>query len=87
MIRLRDYKKDVLRCLYNQAVPFTNKQAERDITMIKVKQKVSGGFRTMQGAEVFASIRSFFSTAAKQQLNILDTIKNFFSGLSHPIFV
>lgn len=86
LIRLRDYKEDVLRCLYNEAVPFTNNEAERAIRMMKVKQKVSGGFRSMEGAHCFATTRSFFSTAAKQKLNILQSIREVFSGLSPPLF-
>jgi transposase len=70
LIRLRDYKEDTLRFLTNQNVPFTNNQAELDIRMIKVKQKISGGFRTMSGAEMFAATRSFFSTLRKQGIQI-----------------
>ena len=44
LLRLRDYSEDVLRFLYNSQVPFTNNQAERDLRMMKCKQKISGGF-------------------------------------------
>jgi transposase len=74
LLRLRDYKDAVLRFLTETAVPFTNNQAEQDIRMMKVKQKISGGFRTDLGAAIFATIRGFISTARKQQLNILDAI-------------
>jgi transposase len=87
LIRLRDYNMDVLRCLENPAVPFTNNLAERDIRMMKVKQKISGGFRCLKGAQTFATIRSLLSTAAKQNLNLLQTIKNSFSGQPPPIRV
>jgi transposase len=55
-------------------VRFTNKQAERDVCLIKVKQKISGGFRTMEGAQTFAMIRSFLSTMRKQGYSLFDAI-------------
>lgn len=74
LIRLRDFKDDVLRFIDNFAVPFTNNQAEQDIRMMKVKMKISGGFRTMAGAETFATLRSVLSTARKQGWNTLKTL-------------
>jgi len=76
LIRLRDYKADVLRFLYDPAVPFTNNRAEQDLRMVKLKQKISGGFRTFQGAQTFATIRGFISSARKQNLNILAALQN-----------
>ena len=80
LIRLRDYKEDVLRFVENHQVPFTNNQAERDLRMIKCKQKISGGFRTNRGAENFAKIRSVISTVKKQGLDILESIKAIMQG-------
>ena len=74
LIRLRDFKADVMRFMSDFAVPFTNNQAERDIRMMKVKMKISGGFRTQAGAETFATLRSIISTARKQAWNILQTL-------------
>ena len=76
LLRLKDHKADVLRCidLETPDVPFTNNQAEQDIRMMKVKQKISGGFRTMEGAETFATIRSFTSTMRKQGYQLFDAI-------------
>jgi transposase len=72
--RLRDHKPAVLRFVFNFAVPFTNNQAEQDIRMMKVKMKISGGFRTQAGARAFATLRSVLSTARKQGMNILCAI-------------
>ena len=76
LIRLKDHKDDVLRCinLKTPDVPFTNNQAEQDIRMMKVKQKISGGFRTVEGAQVFATIRSFTSTMRKQGYQLFEAI-------------
>lgn len=74
LIRLRDFKDDTLRFLSNRDVPFTNNLAEQDIRMMKVKMKISGGFRTMAGAQTFATLRSALSTARKQGWNLLSTL-------------
>ena len=74
LLRLQGRKEDVLRFLTNPDVPFTNNQAEQDVRMMKLKQKISGGFRSQQGAEDFAIIRSVISTARKQGRNIIKTL-------------
>jgi transposase len=74
LLRLSERKQDVLRFLHDLAVPFTNNQAERDGRMMKVKQKISGGFRSLDGAADFAVIRSFISTAKKQGWNVIQAI-------------
>ena len=74
LLRLQDHKADVLRFLTHPAVPFTNNQAEQDIRMMKVKQKISGCFRTETGAQTFAILRTILSTARKQGWNLLDTL-------------
>jgi transposase len=61
----------VLRFTEDFEVPFTNNQAEQDIRMMKVRVKISGGFRTLAGAEIFATMRSVISTARKHGINIL----------------
>ena len=64
----------MLRFLTNPAVPFTNNQAEQDRPMTKLKQKISGGFRSQQGAEDVAVIRNFISAAQKQGWNIVHAL-------------
>ena len=78
--RLTKHDLAVLRFLDDFRVPFTNNQAERDLRMAKVKQKISGGFRTDDGAERFYRIRSYTSTAQKHCLTILDALQRLFRG-------
>jgi transposase len=85
LFRLRDFKHDVLRFLEDFAVPFTNNQAEQDIRMMKVKMKISGGFRTITGAQTFATLRSILSTARKQGWNILQTLSSPPECLIHAV--
>lgn len=74
LLRLQGHKDEALRFLTNPEVPFTNNQAERDIRMMKLKQKISGCFRAETGAQTFAVLRTVLSTARKQGWNILDTL-------------
>jgi transposase len=74
LLRLSTRKQDVLRFLIDPSVPFTNNLAERDGRMMKLRQKISGGFRSEDGAKDFAVIRSVLSTARKQGWNMLQTL-------------
>ena len=74
LLRLATRKQDTLRFLHDPTVPFTNNQAERDGRMMKLRQKISGGFRSVEGAMDFALIRSLFSTAKKQGWNVIDAL-------------
>ena len=74
LLRLRVRKVDVLRFLFDPAVPFTNNLAEQDARMMKLRQKISGGFRSVEGAEDFAVIRSLLSTARKQGWDLLQAL-------------
>jgi transposase len=76
LLRLQTRKPDVLRFLSDPKVPFTNTLAERDARMMKLRQKISGGFRSKAGAEDFSAVRSLISTARKQGWDILETLTN-----------
>lgn len=78
--RLIKRKAWVLIFLYDPRVPFTNNQSERDIRMAKVQQKVSGCFRTFEGAQRFCLVRSFVLSMGRQGKNVQDEIEALFRG-------
>lgn len=78
--RLRDYRLQVLAFMYDFQIPFTNNLAERDLRMAKVKQKISGTFRSSEGALFFCRIRGYISTVKKNNQKVLDALYQAFSG-------
>jgi len=78
--RLHKHEAEVLRFVQDSMVPFTNNLAERAIRMPKVKQKISGSFRSFDGAENFAVIRSYLDNMRKQGHRMFDVLRSVFSG-------
>jgi hypothetical protein len=78
--RLIERESDYLRFLHDPAVPFDNNAAEREIRMVKLRQKVSGCLRTLTGAEQFAAIRSYLATATKHGIGHLHALSELAEG-------
>ena len=86
MLRLLNYMGDTLRFISEPDVPFTNNNAEREIRMTKVQQKISGCFRSMQGAEMFCLIRSYIITSGKHGISPIEALKMLFRG-ERPVYM
>ncbi len=84
--RLINYGSDVLRFIDNPDVPFTNNIGESDLRMTKVQQKISGCFRSMEGAQMFCKIRGYLSTCRKQGFSSSEAMNLLFEG-KLPSFV
>lgn len=82
----RDKKEQILLFLKNKVIPFDNNLAERDLRMIKLKQKISGCFRSKHGAEIFCTIRSYISTIRKQDYPVWEAIKQALTGKTNFIY-
>lgn len=84
-VALRDHKDEVLAFTADLRIPFDNNQAERDLRMVKLQQKISGAFRTPRGAEAFAAVRSYIETGRKHGHNPLDLLAQLFTGIPWAI--
>lgn len=84
LLRLTQHEYAVLGFMHDFTVPFDNNQAERDLRMMKLKQKISGGFRSARGAKMFCRIRGYLSTLRKQGISVLDALVSLFMG--DPLF-
>ena len=82
---LLQWAEQVLSFLDDLSIPCTNNQAERDLRMIKVPQKISGTFRSAEGATAFCIIRSYLSTMRKQGHSMLGALAAVFAGTPFPI--
>lgn len=82
--RLRDYETDVLRFMTCDFVPFTNNQGERDQRMTKVQQKISGCFRSIEGATIFCRIRSYLDSCRKHGITATDALHSIFKQRKLP---
>jgi transposase len=78
--RLRQYRDETLRFILDPQVAFDNNQAERDVRMPKVKQKISGCFRTLKGAQDFCVNRAYLATLRKQGRNLFDALVQTFQA-------
>ncbi len=83
LLRLSERQRSVLAFMNDLRVPFDNNQAERDLRMMKVQQKISGTFRSQEGAEAFCRTRAYISTIRKNGLRVIDALSSVFAG--HPI--
>lgn len=81
--RFIKYKNEILRFATNFIVPFTNNLAERDLRMIKVKEKISGCFASFKGGEIFARIRGYISTLKKNGKSVLKELNNVLKGRAY----
>lgn len=79
--RCQKYQKEILSFMYDPSIPFSNNQAERDIRMMKLQQKISGTFRSEDGAVWFCRVRGYISTLKKNHMPVLASLVGAFEGM------
>ena len=77
--RLRNEQDQILACLTDTRVPFTNNMAERALRMVKIHDKISGTFRSNDHLDAFVTVRSYLQTAGKHGINLLDALRQLFT--------
>ena len=82
--RMRTDVDQILRCLDDTRVPFDNNEAERSLRMVKLHDKISGTFHSLDGAEAFAAVRAHLQTAAKHGQNLLGVLHQLFTAGPWP---
>jgi transposase len=84
-LRVRLRKEEVLRFMLDFRVPFDNNQAERDLRMVKLQQKIGGCFRTEEGVRDFCRVRGYVSTMRKRGHEVLGAIEAALRGQPSPL--
>ena len=77
---MRDFETETLRFMTDPLAPFTNNQGENDLRMTKVQQKISGCFRSFEGAQIFCRNRSYIPTCAKHGIQPTEALQLLFEG-------
>ncbi|WP_432827772.1 IS66 family transposase [Dactylosporangium sp. CA-092794] len=77
---MHGFRREIWRFAHTFTVPFDNNQAERDIRMVKIQQKISGGWRTPHGAQHWLTVRSYVSTVRKNGLHVLTALRDALTG-------
>jgi len=78
--RCQKYESEILSFMYDFSIPFSNNQAERDIRMMKLQQKISGTFRSEEGADWFCRVRGYISTVKKNEMPVFTSLLKVFEG-------